>query len=242
MYERYGLLTKDHKQKTAKEVMLRTVGFGVPDVQRAEYSLTNQATIVAENFIQPFAAASSKSSDPKLGRMQLYQLPWPVEALKELPPDSNVRLNVTLSYFIEPSPSRRGFKQRYSYQSHALRFEVIRPGQTLENFQAKINKLMEYDNYDGPEGDNSGWEYGSALRKRGSLHSDFWIGSPQDLADMHTIAICPVGGWWKYKTAEDRWQNDVRYSLIISVEAPDIEVDLYSEIETMIENTIEIET
>ena len=59
---------------------------------------------------------------------------------------------------------------------------------------------------------------------------------------MHTIAICPVGGWWKYKTGLDRWQNDVRYSLLISLEAPDVEIDLYSEIVTLIENTVVIET
>jgi hypothetical protein len=195
--------------------------------------------MVAENFITPFEQGSS---DPKLGNMQLYQLPWPASVLRDLANNINVILKVTLSYFIEPNPSRRGFKQRYSYQSHALRFEVIRPGQTLSNFKGKVNALMADDNYDGPEGDGSGWKFGSDFRKRGSIHSDIWTGSPQDLADMHTIAICPVGGWWKYKTGLDRWQNDVRYSLLISLEAPNIDVDLYSEIVTLIENEVTIET
>ncbi len=242
MLRRFNALKTDHTQTVAKETMLRSVGYGVPNFDRAKYSLTNELTMVAENTITPFEQGSTTSSDPKLGNMQLYQLPWPASVLRDLPNNINVKLKVTLSYFIEPNPSRRGFKQRYSYQSHALRFEVIRPGQTLSNFKGKVNALMADDNYDGPEGDGSGWKFGSDFRKRGSIHSDIWTGSPQDLADMHTIAICPVGGWWKYKTGLDRWQNDVRYSLLISLEAPDVEIDLYSEIVTLIENTVVIET
>lgn len=91
-------------------------------------------------------------------------------------------------------PGRRGYRSRYSYQSHGLRFETIRPGQELDNFRAYINGLVELEEYDGPEGDNDGWFLGSQLRTRGSIHSDTWIGTVRDLLDMHTIAIFPVGG------------------------------------------------
>lgn len=243
MYERFGLLQRDHSPKVAKETMLRTVGFGVPNLERAQFSLANELTLVAENTISPFfkELGASVSEDPKLSTMQLYQLPWPADVLRALPDDIDVKLKVTLSYFIEPNPSRRGYKKRYSYQSHGLRFEVIRPGQPLDNFKAQVNALMVNDDYDQPEGDNGGWQFGTSLRKRGCIHSDVWKGSPQDLADMHTIAICPVGGWWKYRTALDRWQNSVRYSLLISIEVPDSEIDIYSEILNLIENAISIE-
>jgi len=242
MYERYGTLCAEHSPKVAKETMLRAVGYGVPNVERAKHSLKNEFTMVSENTIRPFTknSGASASSDPKLNQMQLYQLPWPSDVLRALPSELDVKLKVTLSYFIEPNPSRRGFKKRYSYQSHALRFEVIKPGQSVNNFKAQVNALMVNDDYDSPEGDNSGWTLGSALRKRGSIHSDVWIGSAQDLADMHTIAICPVGGWWKYKTGMDRWRNEVRYSLLISLEVPDTDLDIYSEVETIIENSVAI--
>ncbi|MFZ2406429.1 MAG: hypothetical protein WAW41_14940, partial [Methylobacter sp.] len=90
------------------------------------------------------------------------------------------------SYFIEPNPGRRGYRQRFSYQSHGLRFEVIRPGQSLENFRAFINKLADTEEYDGPEGDPDGWHLGPQIRTRGSLHADVWTGSAAALADMHT--------------------------------------------------------
>ncbi|MGT7170031.1 hypothetical protein ACRWU2_26960, partial [Escherichia coli] len=32
---------------------------------------------------------------------------------------------------------------------------------------------------------------------------------------MNTIAVYPVGGWWKYRTAQDRYINNVKYSLLV---------------------------
>ncbi|CAI8823019.1 hypothetical protein [Methylocaldum szegediense] len=58
---------------------------------------------------------------------------------------------------------------------------------------------------------------------------------------MHTIAVYPVGGWWKYRTARDRWKNKVRYSLIVSIDVPDETVDIYSVVETLIETQVEVE-
>ena len=239
MMERFGLLSAVHSPKVAKEILLRTVGYGVTNIDRARYSADHALTLIAEGEIQPFIKPqeANASADPKLNQMKLYQLPWPLTELQNLPPELEVKLKVTLSYFIEPNPGRRGYRSRYSYQSHGLRFETIRPGQSLENFRAYINGLANMDDYDGPEGDNDGWFLGDQLRTRGSVHSDKWTGSAQDLADMHTIAVFPVGGWWKYRTAEDRWENRVKFSLLVSIEVPDENVDIYS----VIKNKIQVE-
>lgn len=245
MSERFELLYDQHSPKLAKETTLRTVGHGVPDLERARYSASHALTLIAQDELQPFFKRpdARASEDPKLHEMHLYQLPWPIEVLQQLPPELEVKLRVTLSYFIEPNPGRRGYRKRYSYQSHGLRFEVIWPGQTLANFRAFINQRAkeETKDYSGPEGDNEGWKLGSQLRTRGSLHSDTWTGSAASLADMHTIAVYPVGGWWKYRTALDRWENSVRFSLIVSIDVPDENVDIYSVVETQIETQVEIE-
>tara|TARA_R110002167_G_scaffold231049_1_gene436214 strand:- start:219 stop:2732 length:2514 start_codon:yes stop_codon:yes gene_type:complete len=242
MRERFGVLYGEHSNKTAKETMLRTVGFGVPNLDRARYSANHALTLIAQNQINPFTKGpgARASDDPKLNEMQLYQLPWPIEVLQQLPPELEVKLRITLSYFVEPNPGRRGYRQRYSYQSHGLRFEVIRPGQTLDNFRSFVNGAAVSDDYQGPEGDRDGWLLGPQLRTRGSLHSDTWIGSAAELADMHTIAVFPVGGWWKYRTAQDRWEKQVRYSLLISIDVPDESVDIFSVVETLVETEIEI--
>jgi hypothetical protein len=246
MRERFRLLHQQHSPKLSKETMLRCVGYGVPDLERARYSANHALTLIAQDSLRPFAkdADASNSDDPKLNEMQLYQLPWPIEVLQQLPPELEVKLRVTLSYFIEPNPGRRGYRRRYSYQSHGLRFEVIRPGQSLENFRASINQKAneETEDYSGPEGANDGWRLGPQLRTRGALHSDIWTGSAADLADMHTLAVYPVGGWWKYRTAQDRWQNSVRYSLIVSIDVPDESIDIYSVVENLVETAVEVST
>ena len=43
----------------------------------------------------------------------------------------DVELRVTLSYFIEPSAARRGWRRRYAYASHGLRFEAKGPSETV---------------------------------------------------------------------------------------------------------------
>ena len=242
MWERFGVLSGHHSPKVAKETMLRSVGYCVTNLERARYSAGHELTLVAQDHLQPFTknADASGSTDPKLNEMQLYELPWPADILRQLAPELEVKLRVTLSYFIEPNPGRRGYRQRYSYQSHGLRFEVIRPGQSLENFRAFINALADAEDYIGPEGDADGWQFGPQLRTRGSLHSDVWTGSAAALADMQTIAVYPVGGWWKYRAAQDRWQNSVRYSLIVSIEVPDETVDIYSVVENIVQAQVEI--
>ena len=244
MWERFGLLQKGQKYSNAARTMLRCVGHGVPSLERARYSANNALTLIVQDTLQPFKKPSAKTSDdPKLNEMQLYQLPWPVEELRKLPPELDIKLRVTLSYFIEPNPGRRGYRQRYSYQSHGLRFNVIRPSQSLENFRAAINRVANeaVEGYQGVEGDSSGWLLGSQIRTRGSLHSDTWTGSAADLTDMHMLAVYPVGGWWKYRAGEERWQNRVRFSLIVSIDVPDSEVDIYSEVENLIETSVQVE-
>ncbi|AHY11053.1 subtilase [Escherichia coli] len=237
MMMRFGQLCSIHSPSVAKDCLLRTVGHGVPDINRARYSADNALTLIAENELQPFIKEqdAAASADPKNNMMNLHQLPWPVAALQLLPPETPVKMRVTLSYFIEPNPGRRGYRSRYSYQSHGLRFSTIRPGQTLDNFRSMINGLALTDDYSGPEGDNEGWFLGTQLRTRGSVHSDRWTGSVADLIDMHTIAVFPVSGWWKYRSGENRWENKVKYSLIISLEVPDETVNIYTEVENKVD-------
>jgi hypothetical protein len=154
-WERFEVLKARYIPKIAKEIMLRSIGYGVTNLERARYSASHALTLIAQGDLRPFTkkADATGSVDPKLNEMQLYQLPWAKDILRHLPPELEVRLRVTLSYFIEPNPGRKGYRRRYSYQSHGLRFEVIRPGQTIDNFRAFINALVEAENYKGPEGD-----------------------------------------------------------------------------------------
>lgn|GEM_PF-2796080 len=129
-----------------------------------------------------------------------------------------VRLRVTLSYFIEPYPARRGWRHRYRYASHGLRFELKRPDETNDEFQKRLNRRALDEEEGRPaSGDSGGWRLGSQTRSRGSLHADFWDGTAVDLASRGRIAVFPVTGWWKEQPKRDRSEFGVRYGLVISI-------------------------
>lgn len=242
MIERFDQLRNVETERDAKEAMLRSFGFGVPDLDIALNSASNLLTMVVEDHIQPFQIApdATPSTDPKLFEMAVHGLPWPRDSLIALG-DAEVECKITLSYFVEPYAGRRGYRDRYSYQSHALRFDMKNPEQPVENFLAKINKLEETDDYEGPEGTNEGWLFGRDLRTLGSVHCDVWRGPAVNLAAMDHIAVYPVGGWWKYRTARDRANAQVRYALIASINAAEHDIDIYSEVEQLVTVTQEVD-
>lgn len=99
--------------------LLRRYGYGVPDLKRALKSARNDLTLQIEDELQPF----EKSDRVKTREMKLHLLPWPREELARLG-GQQVELRVTLSYFIEPNPSERGWTRRNRYASHGLRFAM----------------------------------------------------------------------------------------------------------------------
>ena len=138
-------------------------------------------------------------------------------------------MRVTLSYFIEPSPTRRGAQSRYRYASHQLRFDLREPDEANDDFRKRINQKAKAEVEDRPtrSGEPDGWYVGSETRNRGSLHTDIWEGTAADLAARGLIAIYPVTGWWKELQARDQSQLGARYALLIPIETPVEEVDIW---------------
>jgi hypothetical protein len=127
--------------ETQRIAAFRRFGYGVPDLSRAVRSSFNDATIVSENTLRPLKMVDGKV---KSKDMHLRMLPWPQEQLAELG-DAQVDLRVTLSYFIEPNPGERGWKGRYRYASHGLRFALKRSLEGLPQFRARINQEVLLD-------------------------------------------------------------------------------------------------
>ncbi|MFK5981085.1 MAG: S8 family peptidase [Rhizobiaceae bacterium] len=219
--------------------LVRHCGFGVPDIDRAMWSVSNSLTMVIEGQLHPFSREGS--SQPTLRDMNLHRLPWPLEELEQLR-DTQVEMHVTLSYFIEPNPSVRGFRSRYRYESHGLRFDVKRPLESDADFRARINAVAR----DAEEGINVGgndtdWLIGKQNRHKGSLHSDIWRGSAADLASRGVLAIYPTVGWWKTRVKLERYNKVARYALVISIHAPEVEVDLYNAVANQIATPVVVE-
>lgn len=166
--------------------------------------------------------------------MNLHSLPWPKEKLEQLG-EAKVELRVTLSYFIEPNPGERGYKRKHHYASYGLRFQVKKPLETHDQFRHRINKATrkEEKNISGSKEEDN-WFLGPHLRSQGSLHSDIWTGTAVDLASRGMIGVYPVGGWWKEQTQEERHDQPVRYTLIVTIRVPEIECDIYTPVSNLI--------
>jgi len=219
--------------------LIRTFGYGVPDLKSALYSRESAFTFISQEVIQPFSFKEGSKSAVKTNEMHFYELPWPKDLLLDLG-EAPVRLRITLSYFIEPGPGEIGWKDKYRYPSHGLRFALINIGESRVEFQKRVNKEAQEENYNSRG--NSGserWKIGAANQNIGSIHSDIWEGIAAELADCNQIAILPVIGWWNKRYHLGRVENRARYSLIISLETPMQDVQLYSTVKTLIEIPIE---
>ena len=107
----------------------------------------------------------------------------------------------------------------------------------------RINSLaISAEEGSSSSGDDSNWIIGTKNRHKGSLHSDLWKGSAADLASRGVLAVFPTLGWWKTRAALARYNQKARYSLIVSIHAPeiDVDIDLYAAIENKIKTPVAV--
>lgn len=227
--------------KRTRRQLIRRYGFGVPSDDRVLHSASNAVTLIAQSYIWPFERVGSGRT--RLREMHLHDLPWPREQLLDLG-EMPVRLRVTLSYFVEPNASSRGWRGRYVYPSHGLRFDIRRPGETTGEFRRRLNRLAEVEEgrTQRSPGQEPNWLVGQEGRNLGSLHADLWEGTAADLADCGVLGVYPIGGWWKNNNRADRTDLSVRYALLVSLYTPEVEVDLYTPIAAQIGIPVAIAT
>lgn len=211
--------------RRARLRLARRYGFGVPNLERALRSANDALTLVVQEEIRPFERGAMRE-------MHLHELPWPSEVLAALG-ECPVQLRVTLSYFVEPNPARRGWQKRHRYQSHALRFEVRAATESMDDFRKRMNQRALEEEEDRPTISTSdGWFFGPQSRNRGSIHSDTWVGMAADLAERGVIGIYPVTGWWKEQPKRDRSELGAPYSLVVSIETQVADVDIWTPVAT----------
>ncbi len=234
----------DEFPRAERKSRLRVYGMGVPDLSRARRSASGFTTMVIQDELQPFAFGKSDNSTHE---MHVHDLPIPREVLEELT-NTPIRMRVTLSYFIEPNPPRRGYVARYQYASHGLRFSVRRPQETPAKMHSRLSRTFWAKDADGKTvqpskgstiSDDRTWDLGpETVSVRGSVHSDCWTGTAAQLASSNLIAVHPVTGWWRYRRDSEIVQRKARYSLIVSISTDDTSVDLYSMVTNEIKTRI----
>lgn len=224
--------------QTALHNRLRCYGYGVPNLERARWSMQNQVCLIVERELQPFHLVKFNGGPSiQANEMHIHSLPWPKEALEQLGPE-DVTVRITLSYFIEPSPERRGWSNNFCYPSHGLRYKLRGPLEKPETFRKRISRYYWEDINQRPEGtgEPQQWALGAAgLPNRGSVHSNWWKASAAAVAASGEIAVFPVTGWWKLRKHLDMFNRRARYALVVSIETSKMEVDLYTSIANQLE-------
>lgn len=224
---------KDTK-KSGRRRLLRTCGYGIPNLGRAIQCMNNSVNMVIQGELQPY----SKNG---MNEMHIHTLPWPTEVLKSLG-SVYVTLKVTLSYFIEPGPGEVGWKDKYRYPSCGLRFDVNNSNEDIDDLKKRVNiKMRGDDKKDKGEGTSGSerWYLGSENRDVGSIHSDYCKLTAAELCDCKYIAVFPVVGWWRERSYLGRYDSKIRYSLVVSLSTSKVDVDFYTPIMTEIKNVVE---
>jgi len=231
---RYAL---DPLGKTDAAALLRHFGYGVPTFERATASAENHLALVAQSEIQPYTSKGGRS----FFDCHYYDLPWPAAALETLG-DKEVKLKITLSYFIEPNPGALSTLDAYRYQSFGLRFDLKRRSESSKNFRKRINMAERADKLDKPpkSSDDGKWRFGPDSISCGSLHCDEWSGPAAHLLTRDLLCIKPVGGWWRGRADARVCNKKARYALVISLKTDDQEVSFHTDISAIIDGTVSV--
>jgi len=213
------------QSKSGYKHLLRACGYGVPSLHRALRCTQNSLTLISQAELQPYDKAGGRYVTRD---MHLYDLPWPTDILLDLG-EIPVSMRVTLSYFVEPGPGEVGWQDRYRYSSFGLRFNVNSPQESKADFLRRVNVLArENGEAPGTASPTDKWILGYDSRSVGSIHSDIWKGTAAELASSHHIAVYPTIGWWRERHYLGKWGKRCTYSLIVSIDTPVENVDIYT--------------
>lgn len=216
--------------------LLRTCGYGVPNLTRAIETINNRVNLIIQSELQPYEKGKNGY---KMKDMHLHELPWPKELLQEIFTEE-VEMRVTLSYFIEPGPGEKGWQDKYRYASAGLRFD-LNGSNSKEEFKRRINIAARDDKEEITAENSVKWILGPENRNVGSIHSDIWKGAAADLAHSNYIGVYPIVGWWRERSHLGKWNNRLRYSLVVSLSTPNADVDLLTPIQNEIQTRVATE-
>lgn len=225
--------------RSERSEVVRRFGYGVPDFDRATASARDHLALVAQSEIQPYRIQGTR----KFNECHYYDLPLPNTVLESLN-NETVQLKITLSYFIDPNPGFSANIDPQRYQSYGLRFDLKRRGETLDQFRKRVNVAeRDEDRVAAAQADDNRWMLGAKSISAGSLHCDVWTGPAIDLLGRDKLCIKPIVGWWRSRAGAEVVNRKTRYSLVVTLKAANVEVDLYTAVQGMVEiQAAEVET
>ena len=222
--------TEEMKRIGSINDIMSICGYGIPDEEIALFSNERYATYIFENELIPYVR---KDGSNTYNQLHFYDLPWPVELLEQMGAEK-VKIRITLSYYVKPSPGYAGRRNKYRYPSATLHFDLKSPHENVEEFLCRRNKNEGDKTTDN---DTQRWTIKQNCREQGTVQSDWFECTATELAGCGHIVVYPGPGWWKERKLANV-DNVIKYSLIISIETS--ETEIYNAVETEINNKIGI--
>lgn len=209
---------------------IRCLGYGIPSLDRVTNNTHQRITFYNTNNI-------------KVEEAHIYSLKIP-ESLRSPAEEYDILIEVTLSYTAKVRRTRQKTK---SYLSTWLDWTSSKLGEPLNEFKDYVLSEIEkgqptfYDK--DSRNDLTGWNWKIKNTSKGSvegisrtnstIQKDWSIIKSHDLPDELSFAVRAHKGW-------DKMEEEVSYSLIVSIEILNSNLEIYEAIR--VENEIELET
>ena len=212
-----------HLDKNEKQRLLRQIGFGIPDLDRATHNNDYRITLITPT-----------TREIGEGEAHIYRIPIP-EQLSSVGEDYTILVEITLSYAASPRRTRRNLK---NYLSTWVDWCCSRIGENSDIFSSRVLETGASIE----DGGNFTWMIGDAIdrgmidgfsRKIGTLQKDWCTITSNQLSDAFCIAVRGHKGWGSLFKA--------KYALSVSFEALDQDIPIYTPIRTRIETEVEVE-
>jgi hypothetical protein len=108
------------------------------------------------------------------------------------------------------------------------------------DFLARINDADRDPNAPPDPAETWAWEIGTQVRRRGSVQSDRLDVEAAALAGDLLVGVFPAGGWWK-DHLKTRAGTEIPYSVVITIDVGDVDLDVYSLVSARIPAEISVD-
>ena len=200
----------------------RCVGYGIPNLERAISNDEYRITFITEKEYRIFESQT-----------HIFRIPIPKE-LNEIGENYSLKISVTLSYMAKPRSTRRTLKR---YLSTWLDWRCSKKGESIDSFKERILYTDASVNDDGNfkwaigEKSNSG-QSKDFSRSNSTLQKDWAIINSNELTEDFCVAVRAHKGW--------NANIPAKYTLVVTFEALDADIEIYEPIRNLIETETEI--
>lgn len=203
---------------------IRHFGYGIPSLSRAVENSEQRITLIA-------------SDDLSAKQAHVYSVKVP-DDMRRPGEDFDVLVEVTLSYMARPRRTRRRTK---SYLATWLTWESSKSNENHDQFLARVIKEMDEPEEDTDDQSSIQWvireskdwsKIRGLSRQDSTLQKSWCVMKSHELPSELSLAVIGHAGW------ETDLSDDVPYSIAVSFEMADADLNVYEMIR--IENEIEI--